>query len=90
MFFLLSLPRILLYLRIFFIMFMNYILIQLNGKPFNCLPSCSLKDILLYLDFDLDTIVVEYNSEVIHDSVLDTIVLVAGDKVEVLTIVGGG
>lgn len=71
-------------------MFMNYILIQLNGKPFNCLPGFSLKDILLYLDFDLDTIVVEYNSEIIHDSVLDTTMLVAGDKVEVLTIVGGG
>nr|YP_010471030.1 thiamine biosynthesis protein S [Synarthrophyton patena]UVF62859.1 thiamine biosynthesis protein S [Synarthrophyton patena] len=68
----------------------SYILIQLNGRPFNCLPNFSLKDILLYLDFELDQVVVEYNSVIIHDSILDTVLLVPGDRLEILTIVGGG
>jgi thiamine biosynthesis protein ThiS len=71
-------------------MLTDYILIQLNGKPFNCLSGFSLKDILLYLDFDLDTIIIEYNSEILHDSILDVTIPVSGDKIEVLTIVGGG
>nr|AYR05785.1 thiamine biosynthesis protein S [Lithothamnion sp.] len=71
-------------------MLTNYILIQLNGKPFNCLPKFSLRDILIYLDFDLDSVIVEYNSKIIHDSFLDTTIPVSGDKIEVLTIVGGG
>nr|YP_009541673.1 thiamine biosynthesis protein S [Synarthrophyton chejuense]AYR05682.1 thiamine biosynthesis protein S [Synarthrophyton chejuense] len=71
-------------------MFTNYTLIQLNGKPFNCLPNLSLKDILLYLDFDLDLVIIEYNSEILNDSILENILPVTGDKVEVLTIVGGG
>lgn len=71
-------------------MFTNYILIQLNGRPFNCLPKFSLRDILIYLDFDLDSVVVEYNSKIIQDSFLDTTIPVSGDKIEVLTIVGGG
>nr|YP_010728897.1 thiamine biosynthesis protein S [Lithothamnion corallioides]WEA77104.1 thiamine biosynthesis protein S [Lithothamnion corallioides] len=71
-------------------MFTNYIFIQLNGKPFNCLPNFSLRDILTYLDFDLDSVIVEYNSEIIHDSFLDTTIPVSGDRIEVLTIVGGG
>nr|YP_010728749.1 thiamine biosynthesis protein S [Phymatolithon calcareum]WEA76905.1 thiamine biosynthesis protein S [Phymatolithon calcareum] len=71
-------------------MLTNYILIQLNGQPFNCMPSLSLKDILSYLDFELDSVIIEYNSEIIQNSSLDDIILVSGDKVEVLTIVGGG
>lgn len=71
-------------------MFTNYILIQLNGQPFNCLPYLSLRDVLSYLDFKLDSVIVEYNSEIISNSSLDDIVLVSGDKVEVLTMVGGG
>lgn len=71
-------------------MFTNYILIQLNGQPFNCLPRLSLKDILSYLDFELDSVIIEYNSEIIQNSSLDDIQLASGDKVEVLTIVGGG
>lgn len=71
-------------------MLTNYVLIQLNGQPFNCLPSLSLREILIYLDFDLDSVIVEYNSEIIQNSSLDDTILVSGDKIEILTIVGGG
>lgn len=71
-------------------MLTDYILIQLNGQPFNCRPRLSLKDIVSYLDFELDFVIIEYNSEIIQNSSLDDIRLASGDKVEVLTIVGGG
>lgn len=71
-------------------MFTNYILIQLNGKPFNCVLGFSLQDIILYLDFDLNSTVIEYNSVIIQNSDLDRIVAVEGDRIELLTIVGGG
>lgn len=71
-------------------MLTNYVLIQLNGKPFNCLSGILLKDILLYLGYSLDSIVVEYNSEVINDLELNKKIINTGDKIEILTIVGGG
>lgn len=71
-------------------MLTNYILIQLNGQPFNCSPDLSLKDLLVYLGLNLATVVVEYNYEIVQSNSFNKIVLVSGDKVEVLTIVGGG
>nr|AYR06390.1 thiamine biosynthesis protein S [Rhodogorgon sp.] len=71
-------------------MCINYITIQLNGEPLNCFSTMSLKDILKYLDFQLDLVVIEYNSRIIQLNDLDHILLSSGDIVEVLTIVGGG
>lgn len=71
-------------------MITDYILIQLNGKPFNCPSSIKLKDVLLYLGYALDSIVVEYNAEILHDLELSTKIIKTGDKIEILTIVGGG
>lgn len=71
-------------------MLTNYILVYLNGEPLNCLPDLSLKDLLIYLDFNLSTIIVEYNSSIIQITSLNQIKIKSGDKVEVLTMVGGG
>lgn len=71
-------------------MLTNYILIQLNGKPFNCFPNLSLKDLLVYLDCNLSSIVVEYNHEIVQATSFNKIFINSGDKVEVLTMVGGG
>ena len=71
-------------------MLTNYILIQLNGKPFNCCPNLSLKDLLVYLDCNLSSIVVEYNHEIVQATSFNKIFINSGDKVEVLTMVGGG
>ena len=67
-----------------------YISIYLNGKPFNCMPDLSLEDLLVYLDINSSSIIVEYNSEIIQNALLDQTILRHGDKVEVLTMVGGG
>ena len=71
-------------------MYYNYVTIRLNGEPLNCLSTMSLKDILKYLDFQLDLVIVEYNSQIVQLNDLDHIPLNSGDIVEVLTIVGGG
>ena len=67
-----------------------YISIYLNGKPFNCKPNLLLEDLLVYLDINSNSIIVEYNNDIIQDALLNQIVLRHGDKVEVLTMVGGG
>jgi len=71
-------------------MLTNYILIHINGEPLNCLPNLSLEDLLIYLDFNLSSIVVEYNKSIIQVTSFNKIIIKSGDKIEVLTMVGGG
>lgn len=73
-----------------FFMLTNYILIYINGEPVNCLPNLSLEDLLVYLDFNLSSIVVEYNKTIIQIESFNRIIIKSGDKIEVLTMVGGG
>ena len=54
------------------------------------MPDLSLEDLLVYLDINSSSIIVEYNSEIIQNALLNQIILRHGDKVEVLTMVGGG
>ena len=78
------------YFLSYYTMLTHYVLIQLNGKPFNCASNLSLIDLLVYLNLNLYSTIVEYNSEVIQFTSLNKIILRQGDKVEFLTIVGGG
>nr|YP_009294140.1 thiamine biosynthesis protein S [Hildenbrandia rubra]AOM67382.1 thiamine biosynthesis protein S [Hildenbrandia rubra] len=66
------------------------ILIHINGEPFVCSAAMKLVDILIYLDFDIKLVTIEYNSKIILQSDLSTILLKSHDSVEVVTIVGGG
>nr|YP_009399196.1 thiamin biosynthesis protein S [Taenioma perpusillum]ARW68593.1 thiamin biosynthesis protein S [Taenioma perpusillum] len=68
----------------------TYITVYINGKPFNCHLSMTIKDFLLYLNFDLDLIVIEYNYQVMDISQYDNTILKMNDSIEVITIVGGG
>lgn len=71
-------------------MLTSYILIQLNGKPFNCSHSFLLSDLLKYLNVDSQTTIIEYNGTILQEDYLHEITLVNGDKIELLTVVGGG
>lgn len=71
-------------------MLTNYILIKLNGEPFNCSPNMSLEDLLIYLSYDVSSIIVEYNRAVVQNTSFNQIIISSGDIIEVLTIVGGG
>lgn len=67
-----------------------YFKVLINGNPFNCYSSMSVQDILLYLQVDLQKVIVEYNKKVINYLQFDQIFLKEGDKLEIITIVGGG
>lgn len=71
-------------------MLTNYISLYLNGQPLNCAPNLSLKSFLSYMGFDINSVIVEYNGKIIHMAIFDTVFIVSGDRIEVLTIVGGG
>ena len=67
-----------------------YTTIFLNGKPVNCFSDTSLHDLLAYYEFNLDSIIVEYNKRVIAFNYFHSIILKPKDTIEVITIVGGG
>jgi len=69
---------------------LNYNAILVNGEVFNCRKDMSLNDLLSYLEFDIKLIAVEYNYEIIAYHEFENIMLKAKDKIEIITIVGGG
>lgn len=69
---------------------MQYYTVFVNGQAFNCLATMCLKDLLIYLDFNINLIAVEYNQEILINSHFDSTFLQAQDRIEVITIVGGG
>nr|YP_009398564.1 thiamin biosynthesis protein S [Lophocladia kuetzingii]ARW67750.1 thiamin biosynthesis protein S [Lophocladia kuetzingii] len=68
----------------------NYLTIFVNGEPFNCECSMSLLHILLYLNFNISSVIVEYNDCILDKTELDSIYLKNYDHIEVITVVGGG
>nr|YP_009392367.1 thiamin biosynthesis protein S [Osmundaria fimbriata]ARW60929.1 thiamin biosynthesis protein S [Osmundaria fimbriata] len=68
----------------------NYFTIFVNGEPFNCPDSMSLYSLLLYLNFEISNIVVEYNNQIIDRTQFDSLFLRQFDRIEIITIVGGG
>nr|YP_010155948.1 thiamin biosynthesis protein S [Cumathamnion serrulatum]QQY85402.1 thiamin biosynthesis protein S [Cumathamnion serrulatum] len=68
----------------------KYITVFINGEPFNINAVMSLKDLLLYLNFNLNVVIIEYNKEIVTSSNYNNIFLKKNDFIEVITIVGGG
>ena len=64
--------------------------IQINNEPFLCDINMSIEALLLYLDFNISLIAIEYNKTIIPRNLLKKIYLKEGDKLEIVTIVGGG
>nr|YP_010196447.1 Thiamine biosynthesis protein [Gracilaria cearensis]UAD83844.1 Thiamine biosynthesis protein [Gracilaria cearensis] len=67
-----------------------YNTIFINGQAFNCYMDMSLKELLYYLEFELNSIVVEHNNRIIHFTEFDKTFFKSQDKIEIITIVGGG
>jgi sulfur carrier protein len=63
--------------------------LQINGESRQCV-SQSLPMLLESLGFNLRLIAVEYNGDILHRQFWSETVVNAGDKIEVVTIVGGG
>jgi sulfur carrier protein len=68
----------------------NYMTIQINGQPFNCSNNMSIQDLICYFDINTKLVLVEYNKDIIYDNQFIDIILKPNDRLEIITIVGGG
>ncbi|WP_225884067.1 sulfur carrier protein ThiS [Prochlorothrix hollandica] len=61
-----------------------------NGETRTCAPNTLLPVFLQQLGLNPRLVAVEYNGEILHRQFWETTVVQAGDRLEVVTIVGGG
>lgn len=68
----------------------DQITLVVNGETRSCLPQISLPEILQQLGFNPRLIAVEYNGEILHRQFWSQTTVQQGDRLEIVTIVGGG
>lgn len=68
----------------------NQITLQVNGEPRTCSDGFQLPNVLEELGFNLRLVAVEYNGEILHRQFWEETQVKSGDRLEVVTIVGGG
>jgi sulfur carrier protein len=66
------------------------IIVQVNGDRRQCLPQTRLPDLLTQLGMNPRLVAVEYNGEILHRQLWDDTEVQEGDRLEIVTIVGGG
>jgi sulfur carrier protein len=64
--------------------------VQVNGEPQTCPRSTLLPTLLEQLGLNPRLIAVEYNGEILHRQFWTGTEVQAGDRLEIVTIVGGG
>jgi sulfur carrier protein len=69
---------------------LDSIRVQVNGESKACPPGTRLPTFLESLGLNPRLVAVEYNGEILHRQLWDTTHLHANDKLEIVTIVGGG
>ncbi|MBW4602530.1 MAG: thiamine biosynthesis protein ThiS [Calothrix sp. FI2-JRJ7] len=69
---------------------LNQITLQVNGEPRTCTEQTPLPELLQQLGFNPRLVAVEYNGEILHRQHWQTTQIKANDKLEIVTIVGGG
>lgn len=68
----------------------NTINIQVNGETQTCPDSIPLTELLTQLELNPRLIAVEYNGEILHRQYWANTTMRSGDRLEIVTIVGGG
>lgn len=68
----------------------NQITLKVNGESRTCLPKTLLPNFLEELGLNPRLIAVEYNGEILHRQFWAQTEMQLGDKLEIVTIVGGG
>lgn len=68
----------------------DQITFQVNGEARDCPNRALLPDVLQQLGFNPRLVAVEYNGEILHRQFWSETQLKEGDRLEVVTIVGGG
>ena len=66
------------------------ITVQINGETHNFARSMSLPELLEQIGMNPRLIAVEYNGEILHRQYWTDTQIKTGDRLEVVTIVGGG
>lgn len=64
--------------------------VQVNGEPKLCVPGTLLPAFLGGQGLNPRLVAVEYNGEILHRQFWDSTTLQPGDRLEIVTIVGGG
>jgi sulfur carrier protein len=68
----------------------NQITLQVNGEMHDCLSPINLPELLTHLGLNPRLVAVEYNGEILHRQYWTDTQLHNGDRLEIVTIVGGG
>ena len=63
---------------------------QVNGESRFCSPHTTLPQFLTQLGLNPRLVAVEYNGEILHRQRWEQTEIQAGDRLEIVTIVGGG
>lgn len=69
---------------------MSSFTLQVNGETQQCPPQVMLPEFLDQLGLNPKLVAVEYNGEILHRQFWDTTEMKEGDRLEIVTIVGGG
>lgn len=64
--------------------------IQVNGENHTCAAAIRLPDLLQQLGLNPRLLAVEYNGEILHRQFWPETQIQQGDRLEIVTIVGGG
>jgi len=64
--------------------------IQVNGEPRNATPGTTVSDLLAEVSVRGDRVAVELNLEILDRGEFPRRVLVDGDRVEIISFIGGG
>lgn len=70
--------------------FANAISLQVNGETKTCESGTPLPDFLVQVGLNPKLVAVEYNGEILARPLWETTQLQASDRLEIVTIVGGG
>ncbi|MDB9538926.1 sulfur carrier protein ThiS [Anabaenopsis tanganyikae CS-531] len=68
----------------------NQITLQVNGETRSCSSQTLLPDLLQQFGFNPRLVAVEYNGEILHRQFWPETQMQPGDRLEIVTIVGGG
>ena len=66
------------------------ITLQVNGESRTCSPQTLLPQLLEQLGLNPRLVAVEYNGEILHRQFWSETQMLEGDRLEIVTIVGGG
>lgn len=65
-------------------------IVQINGEERQCHPDRNMVELLEFLNMNPRLVAVEHNGEILHRQLWQETVIKAGDRLEIVTIVGGG